>query len=114
MFTRLTLSGAEPSAAMSELVLFALNKKGMHKEVIAMCADKEKASDIHKYYLAESIMSGRLSSKSFAEALGSTQVFKGGDDLSACELTQKTKAMFLDGSHQTAIDFFRSELSKRE
>ena len=34
--------------------------------------------------------------------------------MSACQLTQRTKALFLDSSHKAAVEFFRSEHSKRE
>lgn len=111
LYLRLKLSEAELSPATSELLLFALNKKGMHKEIIDLCSDKQ--SDIHKYYLAESLLQGKVSNKSYAEALNGSNAFSD-KDLSACQLTQKAKALFLDGSDQGAIDFFRAELAKRE
>ena len=42
------------------------------------------------------------------------KIFADGKDLSACELTLKTKALFLDGSAKAAIDSFKEDLAKRE
>lgn len=109
---RLKLSGAELSPATSELLLYTLNKKGMHREIIDLCSEKE--SEICKYYLAESLLQGsKVAGKSYSDALKASNAFDN-KDLSACQLTQRAKAMFLDGSDKGAIDFFRAELDKRE
>ena len=57
--------------------------------------------------------------KTYTEALDNSQVFDQDPDsvlaeMSACQLTQRTKALFLDQSHSAAVDFFRSEHAKRE
>lgn len=36
------------------------------------------------------------------------------DDISACQLTQRTKAMFLDKGTQEAIDYFKEQINVRE
>lgn len=67
--------------------------------------------------MAEALFSGRVSAKSYSDALLSSQNFSsrdGANDLSACQVTQRTKALFLDGQDQGAIDFLRAELTKRE
>ena len=81
---RLKLSKADLSPATSELLLYTLNKKGMHKEIIDFCSDKE--SEIHKYYLAESLLQGKVSDKSYTDALKASKAFDD-KDLSACQLT---------------------------
>ena len=96
---------------MSELLLFCLNAKGMTKEIVDVCSGQ--SSDIHRYHLAESLFSGKVQGKSFTDALLASQAFDDAD-LSACQLTQRAKALFLDGNDQGAIDYFRSELDKRE
>ena len=58
--------------------------------------------------------------KTYTEALDNSQVFDQdtesvlAKEMSACQLTQRTKALFLDQSHKAAVEFFRSEHSKRE
>ena len=87
----------------------------MHEQIVDFCTrDGKSQSQINKYYLAESLLAGNLNNKTYSDALKSSQVFGDDKDLSACELTQRTKAMFLDRSDQQAIDFFRSELAKRD
>jgi len=111
LYLRLKVSGTQMSPGLTELLLFALNKKGMHKEIIDLCSDK--SSDIHKYYLAESLLQGKVKGKSYYEALTSSSAFAD-DQESACQLTQKTKALLLDGSDQRAMELMRRELAKRE
>ena len=89
---RLKLSGADISPAMSELVLFAMNQRQMHQEIVDLCTgrDKDSTSDIHKYYLAESILQGKTQkgSSDFAKALKATKLFGEKKELSPCEITQ--------------------------
>ena len=96
---------------MNELLLFCLNAKGMTKEILDVCNGQK--SDIHRYHLAESLFAGNIHGKTYTDALIASQAFNDAD-LSACQLTQRTKALFLDGNDQGAIDYFRSELAKRE
>ena len=99
---------------MSELLLYSLSVKGMHKEIINFCTEKgAPQSEIEKYYLSESLLQGTLKDKAYSEALRTCGVYDG-EEMSACQLAQKTKAMFLEGSNQAAVDFFRRELNKRE
>ena len=111
LYLRLKVSKADLSAGLSELLLFTLNKKGLHEEIIDICSGQ--TSDIHKYYLAESLFKSKIQGKTYSEALRSSAAFSG-SNLSSCQLTQRTKALFLDGNDQGAIEFFRSELAKRE
>ena len=111
LYLRLKVSKADLSVGLSELLLFTLNKKGLHQEIIDICS--EQTSDIHKYYLAESLYQSKIQGKTYSEALRSSAAFSG-PNLSSCQLTQRTKALFLDGNDQGAIEFFRSELGKRE
>ena len=78
LYLRLKVSGAELTPAMSELLLFTLNKKQMHEQIVDFCTSEgseSNKSDINKYYLAESLLQGNLKDKSFSEALKSSQVF---------------------------------------
>lgn len=115
LYLRLKVSGTSLSPAMSELLLFALSRQGMHQEVIDYCtAEGKEMSDVEKYYLAESLLKGKLRESTRVEAMTNSKIFADGKDLSACELTLKTKALFLDGSPKAAIDAFKHELAKRE
>ena len=110
---RLKLSKTEMSPALTELLLYTFNKKGMHKEIIDLCQDSQN-SDIMKYYLAESVLQGQLKDKTYTEALRDCGVYTAESDLAPCQLTQRTKALFLEGSDKGAIDFLRSEIDRRE
>ncbi len=86
---RLRLSESDLSPALTELLLFSLNKKSLHKEIIDLCQSSEDKkggkSDILNYYLGESIMRGQLSGKTYTEALRDCGVYASdGQDLSAC------------------------------
>ena len=115
LYLRLKISEAELSSPMSELLLFTLNKRQMHEQIVDFCSQAPSNNEINKYYLAESLLQGNLRNKTYQDALVSSQGGFGSDeaDLTACELTQKTKAIFLDRSEQAAVDFFRGELGKR-
>lgn len=60
LYLRLKLSKAETSPAMDELLLFCLNKKRMHEQIVDFCSrddiKSKGASEITKYYLAESLL----------------------------------------------------------
>ena len=115
LYLRLKLSGAQLSHPMSELLLYSLNKKEMHREIVDYCTAEERIkSDVEKYYLAESLLQGKIKDKSYSTALRKSKIFDSNENLSACQLTLKTKALFLDGSPQTAIDTFKKDLLKRE
>ena len=72
---RLKLSGSELSSPMNELILFTLNRKEMHKEIVDFVSQQKNNNDINKYYLAESLLQSKLKGKSYSEALNSSQVF---------------------------------------
>ena len=56
LYLRLKLSGTKPkSASCVEMLLFCLNKAGLHKEVLDYCADSQSRSELERYYLAESL-----------------------------------------------------------
>ena len=40
LYLRLKLSGAELTPAMSDLLLFSLNRKGMHREIVDFCSSE--------------------------------------------------------------------------
>jgi len=80
LYLRLKLSGSELSPAMNELLLFTLNRKQMHKEIVDFCSQQKNNSDINKYYLAESLLQSKLQGKSYSEALSSSQVFNNQQD----------------------------------
>lgn len=87
----------------------------MHREIVDYCTAEERIkSDVEKYYLAESLLQGKIKDKSYSTALRKSKIFDSNENLSACQLTLKTKALFLDGSPQTAIDTFKKDLLKRE
>lgn len=61
LYLRLKLSGTSLSPAMSELLLVSLSRQGMHQEVIDYCtAEGKQMTDVEKYYLAESLLQGKL------------------------------------------------------
>lgn len=104
LYLRLQLSETSMSPAMTEMLLSSMSRQGMHKEVVDFCSKKGKSmTDIEKYYLAESILSGNPKDSTRVQAMANSKVFADGKDLSACELTLKTKAMFLDGSPEAAF-----------
>ena len=46
---------------MSELLLYSLNKKEMHREIVDYCTSDDRIkSDVEKYYLAESLLQGKV------------------------------------------------------
>lgn len=67
LYLRLKLSDAELSSAMSELLLFTLNKKQMHEQIVDFSTRSSQAStnEINKYYLAESLLQGNLRNKTY-------------------------------------------------
>lgn len=91
----------------------------MHGQIVDLCSREEStaaaaaSSEIYKYYLAESLLQGSPTKNTYAEALNSTQVFGKGKELSACEITQKTKALFLDRKDEQAKKFLLEEYNKK-
>lgn len=67
LYLRLKLSDAELSSAMSELLLFTLNKKQMHEQIVDFSTRSSQAptNEINKYYLAESLLQGNLRNKTY-------------------------------------------------
>ena len=117
-YLKLRASKVDLSTDMSELLLFILSQNDMHYEVIDFCEHQKKLglqSDIHSYYLSESLFKLELNDGTYLEALEGSEMFhQTSDDTSACQLTQKTKAMFLDKGAEEAIKYFKEKLSARE
>ena len=99
LYLRLNLSGINLSPSMSELLLYSLNKKELHQEIVDYCTSSDMSnSDVEKYYLAESLLQGKVRDKTYSAALRNSKIFADTQNMSACQLTLKTKALFLDGS----------------
>ena len=98
-------------------MLFVLNQAGMDLEVIDFCEHQKQqgvTSDVLKFYLTESLFQLDLQKGSFQDTLSASEVFQDADELSPCQLTQMTKAIFLDQGSDKAINFFRDKMKQRE
>lgn len=113
--TKMKRQDATFSADISELVLFLLSKAGMSEEIIDFCDQGAQVnSDIEKYYLAEALFGLDLERGNFENALNQSEIFSNDNLTSACQLTQRTKALFLDAGAETAVRYFREQMNKRE
>ena len=97
------------------MVLFSLSKAGMSEEIIDFCEQGAQVNcDIEKYYLAEALFGLDLERGQFENALNQSEIFNDDKATSACQLTQRTKALFLDAGAETAVRYFREHMKKRE
>lgn len=79
----------------SELVLHMLNEAGCVAEVADMC-NQLPQSDVTRYYLSEALFKTKQ-----ADYTASVKLVASNE--SACDLTQRTKAMLLDGKAKEAV-----------
>lgn len=81
----------------SELMLFLLNAAGLHEEVIDFCLHINQASQIKEYYLSEALL----------HVAPQKVIPDSTENLSACTVTQGTKALFLQNKPEHALKFFK-------
>jgi hypothetical protein len=112
LFAKLRPQRESLSSNTSELLLYLLQQKGLHAEVIDYC-DKLPKQELARYYLTESLLHLPLKSGTYTGALEKASVFSA-DDHSAMHLTQRTKAIMLDKGPDAAYAFFQDEFAKLE
>jgi len=91
------LSPIKLGGATSELILYLLKSKGMNAEIFDFCCNQNESApaELLAYYKAESLMGMKLKrGTTYAQAVG--EQMKTCPELSASQLTQTTKALFLD------------------
>lgn len=109
IYYKIRASKSDLDLNTSELLLYILQSKGMHKEVIDYCERKQNKAEIIQYYLTESLLQLPLKSGSYSKAIDT--LLNASD---ACKLTQKTKAIMLDEGAEAAYSYFKDEFEKSE
>jgi len=91
--------------ASKELMFYLLKENGLTAEVLDF-AGVGNNSDIAHYYVSESILGMQLKpGQTYTNALASVE-----HGSAACQITQKTKALFLDQGVDVATQFLSEEL----
>lgn len=92
----------KPSA---ELVLYLLTQVNCAAEVADLC-DKLPSTNVTQYYMSEALLSTAQPDFQSAVKLAIP------DSSSVCAVTQRTKALMLDGKTQDAVQFFQEEVAR--
>lgn len=91
-----------------------MDKLNLKAEVVDLCESHATKSDVHTYYLGESLLKMKFKDKYYLDVLSAANVTTDGEDQSACQVTQKTKAMFIDSGADVAITYFKDQMKRRQ
>jgi hypothetical protein len=80
--------------ATSELLMFLLKSKGLNAEIFDLCC-QQPDSELTAYYKSEALLGMKLKrGTTYSKAIG--EQLKNCPENSASQLTQSTKALFMD------------------
>lgn len=77
LYLKLRSANTTLSPALSEVLLFALHRQALHTEAIDLCESAPTKTDIHRHYLAESLLQSSLRGSTYEKAIESCDMFAG-------------------------------------